>query len=341
MKSGIRAWVIVIIVFFAAGITRGQGILQYADLGDFRLENGRVIQDCRVGYRTFGELNPEKSNAVLFPTWFGGTTQDLMPFIGPGKLVDTARYFVIAVDALGNGVSSSPSNGRAQPGPAFPRFSIRDMVDSQHALLTRTLRLNRLHAVIGISMGGMQTFQWMVSYPDFLEKALPIVGTPRLTAYDKLLWQTELRVIDALGRSERGDTLAMRIVADIHALAIQTPHYLATHTAPEEFPRFLKANEDGLSGRSAQDWASQLNAMMAHDIYAPFGGSVVKAAKSVHAKVLMIVSKQDLMVNPEPARELAGPLNAELTELTGDCGHLAPSCEEETVRAAVSQFLRK
>jgi homoserine O-acetyltransferase len=101
-------------------------------------------------------LNSDKSNVVLFPTWLAGTTQELidMGLIGPGKIADSSKYFIVAVDAFGNGVSSSPSNSRHQHNQAFPRFSIKDMVNAQHFLLTPYLHLPLLHGVISISMGG-------------------------------------------------------------------------------------------------------------------------------------------------------------------------------------------
>jgi homoserine O-acetyltransferase len=102
--------------------------LKFAELGDFRLVNGEVIHDCRLGYRTFGKLNAEKSKAVLFPTWFTGTTENLLGLIGPGKLVDPDKYFVILAEALGNGVSSSPSNSKQQPRMRFPALAIRDVL---------------------------------------------------------------------------------------------------------------------------------------------------------------------------------------------------------------------
>src|SRR5579872_2704747 len=108
--------------------------LKFAQLGEFRLESGETIRGCRLGYRTFGTLNAQKSNAVLFPTWFTGTTKELVGLIGPGKLVDPTNYFVITVDALGDGVSTSPSNSREQPHMKFPDLTIRDMVNSQHRL---------------------------------------------------------------------------------------------------------------------------------------------------------------------------------------------------------------
>src|SRR5512141_3382157 len=88
---------------------------RFAALGDFRLDSDETIRDCRIGYRTAGELNAARSNAILVPSWFAGTSKGLLGWIGPGKLYDTNKYFVIAVDAFGDGVSSSPSNSSAQP----------------------------------------------------------------------------------------------------------------------------------------------------------------------------------------------------------------------------------
>src|SRR5258708_23616577 len=119
-----------------------EGAQQFAELGDFKLQSGNVIRDFRLGYRTLGKLNAEKSNAVLWPTWLGGKSEDLLQFIGPGKVVETSQYFVILVDAIGNGVSSSPSNSKKQARLKFPEFTIRDMVESEHQLVTKVLHLS-------------------------------------------------------------------------------------------------------------------------------------------------------------------------------------------------------
>ncbi|UCE05277.1 MAG: hypothetical protein JSW07_16915, partial [bacterium] len=87
------------------------------------------------------------------------------------------------------------------------------------------------------------------------------------------------------------------------------------------------------------NWASQLRAIIAHDISAPFGRSLEKTASVVRAQVLIIVAAQDHMVNPEPALEFARLINAEIFELTNDCGHLAVSCEMEKVVEVISNFL--
>src|SRR5277367_4691038 len=179
----------------AAKESPADGAQQFAALGDLKLRSGAVIHDFRLGYRTFGQLNAAKSNAILWPTWLGGKTQELVQFIGPDTVVDSTKYFVVLVDAIGNGISTSPSNSKFQARLAFPEFTIRDMVESEHRLATEILHLTHLHAVMGISMGGMQTFEWATAYPDFMDVAIPIVGSPQSTAADMLLWTSQ---IDAL-----------------------------------------------------------------------------------------------------------------------------------------------
>ena len=197
--------------------------LKFGDLGDFKLENGAVIRDCRIAYHTSGKLNDDKSNVVLWPTWFTGSSKQLIPLAGSDGYADPARYFVIFVDALGNGISSSPSNSAVQPRMEFPVFTIRDMVNSQYRLLTENLGINHIHAVMGISMGGMQTFQWIVSYPDFMDKAVAIVGSPRLTAYDMLLWRSEESAIREDKDWNDGNYITepnFAAVAEIHNLCV-------------------------------------------------------------------------------------------------------------------------
>ena len=321
--------------------------LKFASLGNFRLEDGQVIRNLKIGYRTFGELNAQKSNAVLFPTWFTGTTKQLVDLVGPRKLVDSSKYYFILVDALGDGVTSSPSNSKAQPRMQFPKFTIRDMVKSEHALAARVLGIHHLHAVIGISMGGMQTFQWMVSYPTFMDEAIPIVGSPQLTSYDLLLWTAELHAIEFSKDWDQGNytsppVYAMDTVADIHTLNLTTPTYRVTHTTPAEFPKLLaETQESTMKSFDANDWVRQLQAMIADDVAAPFGGSITKAASVVRAKVLVIPSMQDHMVNPNPALNFAKLIHAQVFKLTSDCGHLAVGCEQKQVDQVVNAFLEK
>jgi len=314
-----------------------QGIQRFHELRDLRLEGGSTLASCRVGYRTFGKLNAEGTNAVLWPTWFSGRSEQLEPYFGPGKVVDTDRYFVVAVDALGNGVSCSPSNG----GPGFPELTIGDMVESQYRLLREALGVRRLHAVLGISMGGMQTFEWLVAHPEFVDRAVPVVGSPRLSTPDLLLWQAELDTIEAVRRAGGDPRSAMPAVLEMHQFALTTP---AHHVREEPAAAFSALRQrlagDAERGMDPRDWAAQLKAMMKHDITRRHGGSLEKAGAAIAARVLVIVAAQDHMVNPATAEELAARAGLRLLRLEGDCGHLAPGCELAAWTKAVDQFLR-
>jgi homoserine O-acetyltransferase len=330
-------------VFLCVAAVSQSGEQQFGSLGDFKLDNGQVIRDCRVGYRTFGQLNGDKSNAVLFPTWFTGTTQQLVDLFGPGKLVDTSKYYVIALDALGDGVSTSPSNSTLQPHMKYPQISIRDMVRSQYGLVTQVLRLNHVHAVMGISMGGMQTFQWMVSYPEFMDKAIPMVGSPHLAAYDMILWKAENDAIMHDPAWQGGDYTenpTREQLAEFEALAITTPaHYNRQNTREKALQAVQNAKME--PAFDANDHIRQSEAMMALDVSAPFGGSMERAAQAVKAKVLVIVNDTDHMVTPGPALDFARLLHAELLELNNECGHLLLECEGAKVNAAVAEFLAR
>jgi homoserine O-acetyltransferase len=329
------------------GVAAAQEI-KFAPLGDLKLESGETIHDLQLGYRTLGTLNADKSNAILWPSWFTGTSEDLLNFVGPDKTLDPSKYFVILVDALGNGVTSSPSTSALQPRMHFPKFTIRDMVNAEYKLATERLGLKHLRAVMGVSMGGMQTFQWIVAYPDFMDKAIPIVGSPRLTSYDLLLWTSELHAIESDAAWIGGDYVSppaagMHLAADIQELALTTPKYRAANTSPSDFPQFLSnSQKETLAHFDANNWIRQLQAMMALDVSKPFDGSMEKAAAAVHAQVLVIPAIEDHMVNPAPALNFAELIHAQMLELASYCGHLSPGCEEgPKMNAAIQQFLEK
>ena len=329
-----------------AGLASGQmgagSPQQFADLGELKLESGAVIHGCKLGYRTLGTLNAAKSNAIVFPTWFTGTSADLMRVFGPQGYIDTESYFFILVDALGDGVSCSPSNSTSQHGIDFPEFTIRDMVKSEHRLVTEALGLKHVHAVMGGSMGGMQTFQWMVSYPEFMDVAIPIVGSPRLTSYDKMLWRSEEAAMLAdpayAGGRYKGNP-KMPVVQLIHNMNLTTPEFRVQHTPLAEFESFFAATEGTTNGEfDANDWRWQVHAMLSQDIGK--GSSLEEAAARIKARVLLVNARQDHMVNPIPAIQFAPMIHAKLLVLEGNCGHLAPGCEAAKVRPAIAEAFR-
>ena len=163
------------------------GPYELYDVGDLVLEDGGVIPAASLAYATFGRLNQRRDNAILIPTWYAGSSKIFeTAYIGAGRALDPARWFIIVVNQLGNGLSSSPSNTPLHDRATFPRVRIGDDVQAQHRLLTGKFGISRLALVTGGSMGAQQTFEWSVRFPDMVARAAPFCGTARTTDYNRL-----------------------------------------------------------------------------------------------------------------------------------------------------------
>ena len=170
------------------------GPFELINIGPIQLEEGSCIPDCRLAVAVHGTLNADKSNAILVPTWYSGTSKAMEQiYIGEGRALDPSKYCIIVVNQIGNGLSSSPSNtGGSLAGPGFPNVRIGDDVSAQHTLLTEYFGIERLALVVGGSMGAQQTYEWAVRYPDFVKRAAAIAGTARNSEHDFLF--TELLI---------------------------------------------------------------------------------------------------------------------------------------------------
>ncbi len=327
----------------AARAYAADGEQRFAELGQCRLESGLTIEGCRVGYRTLGKLNAAQDNAVLIPTWLNGNSADLLPFFGDGSspqhLVDTSRFFGIAIDALGDGVSSSPSNSKTQHGPAFPAFTMRDMVAAQYRVMTEVLGLHHLHAVVGLSMGGEQTFDWSVMHPEFFDLAVPIIATPRLTSYDLQVKRITIETILADPAYSNGNYTAeppLKLANLFGALVITTPDYRNQATPRDKAEEFFEQSE-APQPIDANDRMSQVRAIMTQDVIG--NRSLGEAARSTQAKFLVIVNAKDHLVNPQPALDWAAAIGAPVYVSHGICAHIIMSCDAEAVSTRVRRFL--
>jgi len=153
------------------------------ELGDLELELGGVIEDARLAYRTHGTLDGERSNAILFAHMYSGTPASLDSWIGVGRALDPARWFIVCPGQLGNGLSSSPST---TDGP-FPELTIGDDVTVQHRLVAAHLGIERLELVLGFSMGAQQAFEWAVRFPDKVARLAVFAGLAQITPANELL----------------------------------------------------------------------------------------------------------------------------------------------------------
>ncbi|NOR86858.1 MAG: alpha/beta fold hydrolase, partial [Bacteroidales bacterium] len=290
------------------------------------------IKNCKIGYRTVGKLNADKSNAILWPTWFGGTSEEIAKPSFIASFIDTTQYYIIAVDALTNGISSSPSNT-----VGFPKTSIQDMVNSQYNLLVHHLKITHLYAVMGISLGGIQTYEWIVAYPDFMEKAIPIVGTPKLSFYDLLVWQTQIEIIEEAGSNKEDISFAMKRVYDIFNINKFSPAFYNAKYKPENINDF-KSNQY-TQMMDYRDYLAGVKSMLNHDIYKITNSNPEAIKDIIKADVLIVISQKDHLVNPMNSIAFSKLLNCELIELTGDCGHIAPWCETSEIKKALTPFL--
>jgi hypothetical protein len=139
----IGAVALLLVVNGVSAHTPSQPPHQLYNEGDLKLESGEVIKDFSISYVTHGTLNAKKSNAILMVTAISGNHHRLDFMIGPGKALDPDKYFIVATDAISNGLSTSPSNSTGQARMSFPKFTIRDMVESQYrgmAAATRQCR---------------------------------------------------------------------------------------------------------------------------------------------------------------------------------------------------------
>lgn len=164
-----------------------QGPHQHFELGSFALDSGDTLPDAKLAYRTHGSLNAAKDNAVLVPHMYSGTSASMEGLIGEGRALDPSRYFIILPDQFGSGLSSSPSN---TPAPFdrghFPAVTIADDVRAQHRLVTEQFGITSLHAVVGWSMGGQQTYEWAVCHPEMVQRAAIFSATARTPVQNRL-----------------------------------------------------------------------------------------------------------------------------------------------------------
>ena len=336
MKQALAAALVILLTTVSS--TFAQDLPLVADLESCELTSGSEIEDCFVTYRLFGTLNAEKSNAILVPTWFGGKSEHWIPNLGADAFIDTTRYFTIIVDALGNGASSSPSNSESQAGELFPKISIGDMVSSQYRLVTDHLGLNELHAVVGISMGGMQAFEWGVALPDYAKKVVPIVGSPRLGAYDLFLWKAMLESIEQnRDRPDANEAIGSDF-AGLFLLAGSTPAQI-NKIDPGKVDSTWEATKQAAAAIQVDDFASQIQAMIDHDVSRHHDGDMELAAKATTAKMLVIYSPDDHVVTYFPAESFAQMLGAKIVSIPSECGHSVTSCEKESIGEEVRTFL--
>lgn len=372
---------------------RAQGAAPLVPRRDFTFQGyttrgGATLPAIRTGYQTAGTLNAAGDNAVLITHFFSGNSQafgrndpDGPPgwwdaVIGPGRPIDTDRYFVIAADSLVNlnapdrhtvttgPASVNPSTGRPW-GMNFPVVSIRDFVEVQKRLLEH-LGVKRLALVAGPSMGSLQVIEWAAAYPEMVERAMPVIGTGEMDAWmlgwlD--LWAAPIRTDPnwrggdyyTQGRDPpiRGLTEALKLVT-LHSrdrgwAAAQFGRRPAEGQDPGRRIQDRYAIETWLEGAAAararlSDANSFLYLVRANQLFLSEYGSTGEALARSRARWLVVPSRGDRVFPVEYSRELVAGLRAagravREAELSGGLGHLEGVANIAQAGEAIRGFL--
>lgn len=329
---------------------------QSAFLGELELESGEVIHDYRQSFVTHGRLDADHGNVILVCAAITGTHHRLDHLIGRGRALDPQRWFIVATDAIGNGCSTSPSNSDAQPGAGFPRYTIRDMVSAQRRLLAEFLGIERVAAVVGASMGGMQALQWVVSNPSIVGAVVALTAPGRTSAWSIAVNEATRACLMAdpawngsefearPARGWRAWTLVQRM------LMSRSPDVLAS--LPSD-PRAIIAAGDALieatraNDFDALDFIYQSWAYDAHDVGATarFAGDTEAALASISAPALLLAPPLDLYNPPGDVRSTARMIrNGTFLEIPSSHGHqsTANACAGDSIflNGEIDRFLR-
>jgi len=302
------------------------------ELGAFRLQSGVVLPNARLVYQSYGSLTADRSNAILYPTSFGAHHTDIEWLIAPGGILDSSRYFVIAVNMFGNGLSSSPSQLDGVPF-AVSHF---DNVAAQDRLLAEVFGISRLALIYGWSMGAQQAYHWAVLHPERVERIAAVCGTARTSEHNLLFLQSLESALLAdpawdgtrfTAAPERGFRTFARIYASWAASQAFYREHLYRPLGYASLDDYVtRAWEPSYRRRHAADLLNMLRTWMASDVSANprDQGDLARALAAIRARTLVLPSATDLYFTPEDcaadARSITG---ARLATIPSIWGHRA------------------
>ena len=355
--------------------------------GPFSLDCGVSLDGITVAYRTYGALNAEASNAVLVCHALTGDQYAAEPHpttgkpgwwsqvVGPGRPIDTGRFFVICANVLGGCMGStgprspcegSPGDGERW-GTGFPAITIRDMVRAQHLLVER-LGITRLFAVVGGSMGGMQALEWAATYPDQVFACVPIATASFHSAQNIAFHEVGRQAIFADPDWDAGEYWrAGKVPARGLAVARMAAHitYLSEQALTRKFGRRLQAQDAGstLFGEmfevesylrhqgstfvhrfDANSYLTITRAMDYFDLAAEHDGDLAAAFRGTRTRFCVVSFSSDWLFPTAQSRAIARALNraganASFVEIASDKGHDAFLLDEPDFHRTLSGFL--
>lgn len=291
------------------------------------LQSGVSLPEVTIVYKTYGKLNDAGDNCILLPTYYTGTHESYARLIGKGGALNPAKYFIVIPNMLGNGVSSSPSNTAAPfHGAKFPGISVGDNVALQHRLLTEILKVKQIALIYGWSMGAMQAFAWAATYPDMVQRILPVCGSAKCWPLNHVFLEGVRTALTADASFKAGNYTAppeagLRAFGRCYAgWAYSAAFYrdaLYQNLGYASLQAFLTFWEDDHVAWDANDllamlWTWQNASLSAQEL------------QNIRAKTIVVPCDQDMYFTLDEARmETAEIPNAELRPLYSAYGHCA------------------
>ena len=312
--------------------------LKIFSAGDVTLQSGGSLAGAYLAYKTYGQLNAARDNAVLLPTYFMGTHAENEWLIGDDLPVSPRRYFIIVPNMLGNGISSSPSNTpAASAGPAFPLVTHYDNVRLQHRLITEQLGVRRLALVLGCSMGGQQAYHWGALYPQMVDRIACICGSAKTSRHNFVFLEGPKAALFAAedfrnGLYEAPPAKGLRAFARVWAgwawsQAFYREKLDQRLTGTSTLDAFITSGMEAVvRSKDANDLLAMLATWQACDISdnPVFSGDFARALSAITARALVMPSMTDLYFPPEDNEyEVAHMPNAELRVIPSIWGHTA------------------
>ena len=328
-------------------------------LKNFNLQCGETLAEANLVYQTYGELNSDKSNVILYPTSYGAQHPDIEWLIKPESVLDPSKYFIIIPNMFGNGLSSSPSNHKdcklAESGFYFTHL---DNIRAQKQLLD-FLDIEKLALVYGWSMGAQQAYHWGTLYPEKVERIAAICGTAKTTDHNKVFLQSLRTALTAdptwngtkfEGIPDRGFRAFARIYASwaaSQAYYKQGIYYQFGYESLEDY--LIRGWEANYRKKDPLNYLAMIDTWLHCDVSAnpTYQGDYSQALKSIKAKTLVMPATTDLYFPPEDCKAEADLIpDAKYLPIPSIWGHRAGNPyqnheDELFIKKAVKELLDK
>ncbi len=313
--------------------------MQTFTIGALQLQCGVTLPQARLVYKTYGKLNAARDNVVVLPTFYTGTHIRNEGFFGARRAIDPGRHFVVSMNLLGNGYSSSPSN-TAPPhdGPRFPIVTLYDNVCFQNRLLEDVFDIEEIALVTGWSMAGCQSWQWAAQYPHKVRAILPFCGSAKTSVHNRVFLEGVKAALTADQNFNGGDYAAAAPTAGLKAFA----RVYAGWAFSQSFYRQGLFRKLGFKTAEAllQGWEADHLAWDANDLLCKldtwqrgdisdnplYNGDFARALSSIRARTIIIACDRDLYFRPADNEiEAAHVAHAELRVYRSPWGHCVAS----------------